>query len=74
MSEDNFTEIERVMRRVSSARFLAEETTAKLKKEGAEIHLIRAMEQAVEDLDATNKKILQGAHFGRPEDQGRLIA
>jgi len=74
MNEAHITEIERVMRRVSRARFLAEETVELLKRENAELHLIRTMEQAAKDLDEANSQILKGAHYGRPEDQGRLIA
>ncbi len=71
MNESHFSEIERVLLHVSEAARRSERAAGDLERGGAEPHLVRALEDAKSELDATYRALTQGTYFA-VTDQERL--
>lgn len=63
MNESHFREIERVLLHVSEAAARSGRAAAELERAGAEPHLVRALEEAKAELDATCRSLTQGTYF-----------
>ena len=62
-------EVERVLFLMSEARRRAERTAQDLARDGAEPHLVEAVEQAERELEATIDAFFKGTYFHVPKDQ-----
>lgn len=69
MDEAHFLEVEKALLYVSEARERCEKAVVSLRKEGAERHLVEALEQAERDLQKTHRKLMQQTLFAVPESQ-----
>jgi hypothetical protein len=74
MSEEHYAEIERVLLYVSEARERAAKAHRDLTRDGAEAHLLRALETSEATLRAEHRRLLQSTFYGRRigDDQERL--
>jgi hypothetical protein len=69
VNESHFAEIEKVLLYVSEARERAERTIRSLEKDGAESHLIEALEEAERELEAIGRTLMQRTYFAVPKEQ-----
>ncbi len=69
MNEEHFAEIEVVLLYVSEARERAERTASKLRKDGADEHLVEALRQAEEELEQLGRTLMQRTYFAVPKKQ-----
>ena len=69
MNESHFVEIERALLVVSEARQRLERTAKAIAKDGAEPHLVEALEEAAREIDETLRRLMQGTYFAVPADQ-----
>jgi predicted O-methyltransferase YrrM len=69
MDEPHFAEVDATLMFIEDARERAERAAARLRKDGAEPHLVEALERATEELSATQKTLLQRTHFAAPAAQ-----
>jgi hypothetical protein len=67
MNENHFAEIEATLLYVSEARERAEKASKAISKDGAEPHLIDALDAAETELAAVHKRLMQGTYFAVPE-------
>ena len=67
--EGHMAEIERAMFVVSGARKRLERTADLLAKDGAEEHLIDALREAEQELDALSLRLMQKTYFAVAKDQ-----
>ncbi len=67
--EAHFLEIHSVMLYIEEARRRTERAIAALRKEDAEEHLIEALEQTLQDLSDTARRLRQGTFFAVPKAQ-----
>lgn len=70
--ESHFKEIDVAMMYVEEARSRAERAAKALRRMDAEPHLVAALEDARDDLSATQKRLLQRTHFAVPSTQTTL--
>jgi predicted O-methyltransferase YrrM len=70
--EAQFGEIDIVLVCIEEARRRAERAASDLRAGGADDFLVEALEQAVEELSATAKKLIQGTFFAVPKAQLEL--
>lgn len=70
--EAHFKEIDVAMMYVEEARSRAERAAAQLRRANAEPHLVEALEEARDELSATQKRLLQQTHFAVPSAQTTL--
>ncbi len=71
MNESHFSEIERVLLHVSEAAARTGRAIRELERDGAESHLVAALEKAKGDLEVTSRALIQGTHFA-VTDQDQL--
>lgn len=71
MNEAHFNEIERVLLHVSEAAGRAGRAAVEINRAGADPHLVRALEEAKGELEATYRSLTQGTYFA-VTDQERL--
>ncbi len=71
MNEAHHSEVEKVLLYISEARERAERARLQLARDGAEPHLLRALEQSEESLRQEHRKLLQATFYAVP-DQERL--
>ena len=69
VNEAHFGEIEKVLLYVSEARERAERTIRSLEKQGAEPHLVEALEEAERELEAVGRTLMQRTYFAVPKEQ-----
>jgi hypothetical protein len=69
MNEAHFSEIEKTLLYISEARVRAERAAKLLGKDGADEHLVEALEEAERELLALHRKLMQGTYFAVPEEQ-----
>lgn len=72
MDEAHFKEIEATMLYIEEARWRAERAAAALRSASAEVHLLEAAENAMEELSATHRRLMQGTLFAVPSAQSSL--
>lgn len=71
-NETHFKEIDVALMYVEEARSRAERAAAELRRAGAEPHLVEALDEARDQLSATQKRLLQRTHFAVPNAQATL--
>ena len=72
MGEDrHMEEVERTLFDLSGAVRYAKKSIDKLRKDGAEPHMVEAMEQAVVDMEAAHKRLMQRTYFAVPKAEER---
>jgi hypothetical protein len=69
VNEAHFREIDRTLLFVSEARKRAEKTAKQLRREGAEPHLVEALEQADCELEAVSRRLMQQTYWAVPKEQ-----
>ena len=69
VNEAHMAEVERVLFEMSGARRRAEKVAAALAKEGAEPHLVEALERAERELESTIDAFFKSTYFHVPKDQ-----
>lgn len=72
MDEAHFKEIDAALMYIEEARQRAERATRDLTRADADAHLIDALEQARDELSATQRRLLQQTHFAVPSAQASL--
>ena len=72
MDEKHFAEIEVVMLYVEEARERAERAAKALRAEGADAHLIEALERSATELSDAGRRLRQGTYFAVPKEQLNL--
>ncbi len=72
MDEQQFKEVDVAMMYVEEARSRAERAAKALRRAGADEHLIEALDEARDQLSATQRQLLQRTHFAVPSAQGTL--
>ena len=69
MNEAHFAEIEKTLLYISEARIRAERAAKQIAKDGAEAHLVEALEEVDRELLALHRKLMQSTYFAVQEDQ-----
>jgi hypothetical protein len=69
VNEAHFAEIEKTLLYISEARQRAEKSARLIAKDGAEPHLIEALEEADRALDAVQRLLMQSTYFAVPKVQ-----
>jgi hypothetical protein len=69
VNESHMAEVESALFVMSEARRRAERTARELAKDGAEPHLVEAMERAERELEATIDAFFKSTYFHVPKDQ-----
>jgi hypothetical protein len=69
MNEAHFAEIEKTLLYISEARVRAERATKLIAKDGADAHLVEALEEADRELLALHRKLMQSTYFAVPKEQ-----
>ena len=69
VNEAHMVEVERAMFVVSGARKRLERTAELLAKDGAEEHLVDALREAEQELDALSLRLMQKTYFAVSKDQ-----
>lgn len=72
MSEANSSEVEKVLLFISDARSRAGKARERLVKDGAEPHIIDALDDAQAKLDDAHRRLMQGTYFAVPERSTQL--
>ncbi len=73
MDEGHFREIEKVLLYISEARQCAEKSAKTLAKDGAEDHLVMALNSAEEALDKIHTALMQTTYFAVPSEQDEMF-
>lgn len=66
VNESHFDEIERTLLLISGARERAARTARTIGRDGAETHLVEALEAADEELLALHRRLMQATYFAVP--------
>jgi hypothetical protein len=69
VNEAHFGEIERALLYVSEARERSERAARALAKDGAEPHLVDALEDAERELTEVHRHLMQATYFAVPKEQ-----
>jgi hypothetical protein len=69
MNEAHFAEIEKSLLFISEARERAARAAKGLAKDGAEEHLVEALEEAAQELEALHRRLMQSTYFAVPKEQ-----
>jgi hypothetical protein len=69
LDEKHFEEIDVAMLYIEEARKRAEIAAAALRREGAEQHLIEALERSERELSDVARRLRQGTFFAVPKEQ-----
>lgn len=69
MNEAHFAEIEKTLLYISEARLRAERAAKLIAKDGADAHLIEALEDANRELLDLHRRLMQRTYFAVPEAQ-----
>ncbi len=72
MNETHFAEIEKTLLYLSDARKRAEKAAKDLKRDGADAHLVAALESAERELEALGRRLMEQTYFAVPKDQLEL--
>jgi predicted O-methyltransferase YrrM len=72
MGEHHYAEIDATLLYIEEARARAERAIADLKRNGADSHLIEALEDAMDRLSDTGRGLRQGTYFAVPSAQSSL--
>ena len=69
VNEEHMAEVEQVLFLMSETRRRAERAAWELARDGADPHLVEALEQAERELETTIDSFFKGTYFHVPEDQ-----
>ena len=69
LDEGHFAEIEKTLLYISDARRRAGRAARTIAKDGAEPHLVEALEEAERDLEALGRLLMQRTYFAVPDPQ-----
>ena len=69
MNEAHFAEIEKALLYISEARERAERAAKALARDGAEPHLVEALEVAERELEVLGRTLMQHTYFAVPKEQ-----
>ncbi len=69
VTEAQAVEIERTMFVISETRRRVERLARQLARDGAETHLVEALEEAERELDSLSLRLMQKTYFAVPKDQ-----
>ena len=69
MDEKHFAEIDVAMLYIEEARERTERATTALRAEGADAHLIEALERSTAELSEVARRLRQGTLFAVPKEQ-----
>lgn len=69
LDEAHFAEIEKALLYISEARQRAERAARTIAKDGAETHLVEALEEAERELEALGRRLMQRTYFAVPDPQ-----
>jgi septation ring formation regulator EzrA len=69
LDEKHFAEIDVAMLYIEEARKRAERAAAALRSDGADAHLIEALERSEEELSDVARRLRQGTFFAVPKEQ-----
>lgn len=69
VNEAHFAEIEKTLLYISDARRRAEKSAKLIAKDGAEPHLVEALQEADRALDAIQTRLMQSTYFAVPKQQ-----
>jgi hypothetical protein len=72
LDEKHFAEVDVAMLYIEEARKRAERAAAALRAEGADQHLIDALERSEEELSDVARRLRQGTFFAVPKEQLKL--
>ncbi len=72
MNEDHSSEVERVLLHVGHASDRAKRAAAQVAKDGADPQIIRALEDAAEELTQVYRRLAQATYYAIPSDDARL--
>ncbi|MEX2194845.1 MAG: hypothetical protein WD844_06125 [Thermoleophilaceae bacterium] len=67
MNEAHFNEIERALLHISDARRRTARAAKALSRDGAEPHLVAALEEADQQMEALGRRLTQRTYFAVPE-------
>ena len=69
MNEAHFAEIEKALLYISEARERAERAAKALARDGAEPHLVEALDEAERELEVLGRTLRQRTYFAVPKEQ-----
>ncbi len=69
MNEAHFAEIEKALLYISEARERVERAGKALARDGAEPHLVEALEEAERELEVLGRTLMQRTYFAVPKEQ-----
>lgn len=69
VNEAHFAEVEKTLLFVSEARQRAERAAKALAKDGADEHLVEALEEAERELAEIHRLLMQSTYFAVPKEQ-----
>ncbi len=69
MNEAHFAQVEKTLLFISEARERAERAAKLLAKDGADEHLVEALQEAEQELEALHRRLMQGTYFAVPKEQ-----
>jgi hypothetical protein len=69
LNEAHFAEIEKALLFISDARQRAERAANAIEKDGAESHLVEALRDAEQELEALGRRLMQRTYFAVPDSQ-----
>ncbi len=72
VNERHFGEIERVMLNLSHARDRALTAAKELKADGAQAHLVEALERAAAEMGDTHRRLMQGTYYAVLDSDDRI--
>lgn len=72
MTERQSSEVERVLLHISDARTRARKATEVVAKDGADAHIIEALQDTERQLAELHRKLSQGTYYATPDSSMRL--
>jgi hypothetical protein len=72
MNESNSSEVEKVLLFVSDARDRASKARRRLESQGADKHVLDALDRAEADLASAHRELMKGTYFAIPSKDERL--
>jgi hypothetical protein len=74
MNEAHFAEVEKTLLYISEARERADRSARGLARDGAETHLVEALEDAERELLAVHRRLMQTTYFAVPRSHEEQLA
>lgn len=72
MTERQSSEVERVLLHISDARMRAHKASQTIAKDGADAHIIEALQDAERELAELHRRLSQGTYYATPQNSMRL--